>query len=598
MKDSIKRFLLFVILAAGIAANAQTINSKLSRRTVADSNLILPPSWVFGVLYGGYTNQQETIDVIEQIKNHHYPIDAYWIDSWFWSHAEKGMGPKKFIDFVADTVGFPNRPKMWEYMQKNNIKGGFWTWDCILETGNAKAFNDFKSKGYFSGTYIETGAWHNYSRSTAMFEAGSDNQKGTLCGNIDFDNPQSVKYFKENMKHFFDEGADFIKLDRTSKISVCKTMFELSQEFGKETKGRGFMLSHSFETNNEEYKRYPTKWTDDTRSDWDIEQPNVKFNPWVPAVALKENIAMFTNPAKESSKIPFLTNDLGGFDMGLTEKLDEELYIRWLQFSMFNPITEVFSQPENKTANLAWRYSGRADSIFRHFAQWRLQLFPYIYSYALRSRIEGKHMLGKFPEHIYQYTFGDEMLMAPVYTKGATMQKVFLPEGKWINYWTDEPTQGGKEIIVAAPIDQIPLFVKQGSIIPMRNYASSVEKGNNNTIIVHVYPGADGSFNLLEDDGTSNDYLKNIYASTIIEQKNSLSKVTVKINPAEGSFKGMKPTRKWVLHIHADKMPKLVKVNNRSVKFSYNGRSKIAVIETAVLPVSKATVLQISYSVN
>ena len=132
----------------------------------------------------------------------------------------------------------------------------------------------------------------------------------------------------------------------------------------------------------------------------------------------------------------------------------------------------------------------------------------------------------------------------------------------------------------------------------MRNYASSVEKGNNNTITLHVYPGADGSFNLLEDDGTSNDYLKNIYASTIIEQKNSLGKVTVKINPAEGSFKGMKTARKWVLHIHADKMPKFVKVNNRSVKYSYNGRSKIAVIETAALPVSKATVLQISYSVN
>jgi alpha-glucosidase (family GH31 glycosyl hydrolase) len=158
--------------------------------------------------------------------------------------------------------------------------------------------------------------------------------------------------------------------------------------------------------------------------------------------------------------------------------------------------------------------------------------------------------------------------------------------------------QGNTEITVAAPINQIPLFVKQGSIIPMRNYASSIEKGNNEVLTLHIYPGADGSFNLIEDDGTSNDYLKNIYTSTIIEQKNSLGTVTVKINPAEGSFKGMKTARKWVLHIHADRKPKLVKVNNRSVKFSYNNQSKTAAIETALLPVSKSTLVEISYSGN
>jgi alpha-glucosidase (family GH31 glycosyl hydrolase) len=598
MKSITPILIIVMCLCKSIVGTAQITDinrwGHLNPATI-DTNVILPPAWAFGVLFAGYTNQQETISRIEEIKAHDYPIDAYWIDSWFWSYAEKGLGPKKFIDFVADTIGFPDRPKMWDFMKKSNIKGGFWTWDCILETGNEKAFNDFNSKGYFSDTYIETGAWHNYSTSTAMFESGSNKKKGTLCGNIDFDNPQAVKYFKERMKHFFDEGADFIKLDRTSKISVCKTMFEMSQEFGKETKGRGFILSHSFETENEEYKKYPTKWTDDTRSDWNVENPKKEFNTWVPNIAFKENIAMFTDPNKPSSKIPFLTNDMGGFDMGKTDKPDEELFIRWLQFSMLNPITEVFSQPENKTANLAWLYSARADSIFRSYAHLRMQLFPYIYSYAHRSRIEGRYMLGKFPEYIYQYTFGDELLVAPVYEKGVTTQKVYLPEGKWINYWTGEQMQGNAEVTVAAPINQIPLFVKHGAIIPMRNYASSVEKGNNNTLTLHVYPGADGSFNLLEDDGTSNDYLKGIYASTIIELKNNLDNIIVKINPAEGSYIGMKPTRKWVLHIHAEKMLQLVKVNNHPVKFSYNSQTKTTNIETAQFPVSKSTIVEISF---
>jgi alpha-glucosidase (family GH31 glycosyl hydrolase) len=546
-------------------------------------------------LYGGYTNQQETIDRIEEIKKHNYPIDAYWIDSWFWSHAEKGRGPQKYIDFVADTIAYPDRSEMWDFLQKNNIKGGFWTWDCILETGNEKAFNDFKSRGYFSDTYFETNTWHNNSTSTAMFQDKNDQKKGTLCGNINFDDPQAVSYFKKQMKHFFDEGADFIKLDRTAKVNTSRTMFEMSQEFGKETKGRGFILAHSFDTDNEEYKRYPTKWTDDTRSDWTVEKPIVKFAEWAPPVALKENIAMFTNPAKPSSKIPFLANDLGGYTVGNVSKPEEELFIRWLQFSMFNPIVEVFSEPENTTSNLPWKYSVRADTIFRFYAQLRMQLFPYIYSYAQRSRIEGKHMIGKFPEHIYQYTFGDELLVAPVYERGADTQRVFLPEGNWINYWTGEEMIGNSEHTVAAPIHQVPLFVKQGAIIPIRNYSSSIEKGNNNTLMLHVYPGANGLFNLLEDDGTSNDYLDGIYTSTIIELKNSPGKFVLTINPIQGNYKGMSSARNWILNIHSSQTPKQIRLNTKNLKFRYDKANKVVIVETTQLPVKNLLDFEVSY---
>lgn len=586
--------ILFLLLLANLYAAGQSSTNKLLKRTVADSNIILPPSWTFGVMYGGYTNQGETISRIASIKKHNYPIDAYWIDSWFWSYADKGIGPNRYIDFSADTVAYPSRKNMWKYMQDNNIKGGFWLWDCILETGNEKAFNDFKQKGFFSSTYLNTNSWHNGSRSTAMFQNGKE-QKGTMCGNIDFDNPAAVVYFKQKMKPFFDEGADFIKLDRTSNISTCKAMFEMSQEFGKETKGRGFILSHTGGQETEEYKRYPTKWTDDTRSDWTIEKPLIEFSSWVPYVALKENIAMYTDPKNKSSEIPFLTNDLGGFDMGKTKQPDDELYIRWLQFSMLNPITEVFSQPENPTANLAWMYSAKADSIFRYYAQWRMQLFPYIYSYAHRSRIEGKQMIGKIPGQLYQYMFGDELLVAPVYEKRTSRQTVFLPEGNWINYWTGEQLQGNTEHIVAAPLNQIPLFVKQGAIIPMRKYASSIEKGNNNTLILHVYPDADGAFNLLEDDGTSNDYLDGIYASTVIEQKNSGKKTLLRIHPVEGSYKGMLSTRKWILYIHYNITPKRVKINGQNIKFSFNQIGKIIRIETARRSVKQAIEFELTF---
>ena len=595
MKDLVKQILVFTLLVASLSVYSQSTSNKLSQRIAADTNLIIPPSWAFGVLYGGYTNQQETIDRIEQIKKHNYPIDAYWIDSWFWSYAEKGRGPKKYIDFVADTIGFPDRSKMWGYMKKNNIKGGFWTWDCILETGNENAFNDFKSKGYFSRIYDETNTWHNNSLSTAMSQDDNKKKNATVCGDINFDDPDAVSYFKKQMKHFFEEGADFIKLDRTAKVSTCKVMFEMSQEFGKETKGRGFILAHSFGTDNEEYKRYPTKWTDDTRSDWTVEKPLVKFAEWFPAVALKENIAMFTDVAKPSSKIPFLTNDLGGFTVGNANIPEEELYIRWLQFSMFNPIVQVFSEPDNITSNLPWLYSEKADSIFRFYAQWRMQLFPYIYSYALRSRIEAKHMLGKFSNHKYQYTFGDEILVAPVYEKSAINQKLFLPKGKWINYWTNELLLGDTEYAITSPLTQIPLYIKEGAIIPMRKYASSIEKGNNNTLELHIYPGENSSFNLLEDDGISNDYLRGIYAITKIEMKKDSNIFLLKINPTEGLYNGMSLKRKWILYIHCNNPPIQIMLNKKNFKFNHDHVRMIAVVTLPKMPVNKLLNIDIKY---
>jgi len=317
-----------------------------------DSNLIIPPAWSFGILYGGYTNQEETIERIKKIQSHDYPIDAYWIDSWFWDYINMGMGPEKYIDFVADTISYPDREAMWTFMEENNIKGGFWIWDCIQKTGNEEAFYDFKERGYFSEVFINTGSWHNASITTDMYREGDETTPRTPTGNVDFNNPEAAEYFKQQIKHFFDEGADFIKLDRNASVEFCRAMFEATQEFGKETQGRGFILSHSHGTEDEEFKRYPTKWTGDSRADWSMDKPTKEFYSWVPKHALKENIESFADPDNRKSIIPFLTMDLGGFQMGTTHQKDEELFIRWMQFGIFTPIVQLFSQAENPTSNL------------------------------------------------------------------------------------------------------------------------------------------------------------------------------------------------------------------------------------------------------
>lgn len=559
-----------------------------------DTNVILPPAWAFGMLYGGYTDQQGTIDRIREIQEHDYPIDAYWIDSWFWSFRDRGAGPGGYLDFTGDTVSYPDRGKMWSWMESNGIRGGFWVWDCIQETGNEEVFRKFLEKGLFSGVYLNRNPWHNSGTTTAMFSEGRDHP-GTLCGNINFDDPEAVSLFREKMKPFFAEGADFIKLDRTDRISVCRAMYDLTAEEGLESRGRGFILSHSAGTDSEEYKRYPLKWTDDTRSDWTIDSPLVKFDPWVPPVALKENIRMYTDPAKATSRIPFLTNDLGGFDMGKTDKPEEELYIRWMQFSMFCPVTEVFSQPENPTSNLAWNYSPLADTLFREYSHLRMRLFPYLYSYAHLSRLEGTNMIRPLPGQLYEYMLGDEMLVAPVFRKGETLRELFVPEGRWVNYWTGEILEGGRNHFLPAPLNRIPLLVRQGAIIPERQYASSVEKGTNDTLTIHVFPGADRKFRLIEDDGLSNDYLDGIFALTEITSRSGENSLTVALHPVTGEFEGMTPERSVNLVVHSPEKPSGVQINGRSVRFEYDPSKVQSFISAGTTDKRKETVFRIMY---
>jgi alpha-glucosidase (family GH31 glycosyl hydrolase) len=536
-----------------------------------DQNVILPPSWAFGILYGGYTNQEETIDRIKEIQSHNYPIDAYWIDSWIWDYINHGSGPDKYIDFVADTVSYPDLKAMWTFMEENNIKGGFWIWDCIQKTGNEEAFEDFESRGYFSDVYINTGAWHNSNPTTDMYQQGDESTPGTPTGNIDFENPEAVAYFKERIKHFFDDGADFIKLDRTARVSVVKAMFETTQELGKETEGRGFIMSHSSHgIDNEEFKKYPIKWTGDSRGDWSLDHPTKEFYSWVPRHALKENIEAFTDPNNSKSAVPFLTTDMGGFQLGKDIVLDEELYIRWMQFAIFTPITELFTQPENPTSNLPYKFSENADTLFRKYSHLRMQLFPYIYSYAHLTRLNGKNMIQKLPSSIHEYTFGNEILVAPIFQKNARTRELSFPDGTWINYWTGEEYMGNKTYSVGAPLEQIPIFIKRGAIIPQRKYAKSIESGTNKTLDLHIYPGDSSRFTLIEDDGRSNDYLNGIYAQTDLSLTSNDTLTVLEISPVLGYYNNMPESRKWNIYLHLSSEISSVSRNTEELGIMYD----------------------------
>ncbi|WP_430972357.1 TIM-barrel domain-containing protein [Sunxiuqinia rutila] len=580
-------FLMLVVL--GCKNNKLPQKFVHSPTEVADTNVVLPPAWAFGIVYGAYTNQEQSIELVNQIIEHDYPIDAFWIDSWIWDWENQGQGPKKYMDFVGDTVSYPDLKAMCDFMEEKDIKAGMWMWDAIMKTGNEAEYEDFKSRGFFKSEKIRTDGWHNGLRTTIIGDSSKE-VKGTWCGDIDFENPEATAYFQEKVKHFFDQGMDFIKLDKTDAIPVCKAMFETTQKLGKETAGRGFILSHSHGVEREEYKKYPGKWTDDTRADWNVENPNHDFSPWLPRVAFKENLAMYTDTSRHFHKIPFLANDMGGFAIPTDGTIDEELYIRWLEFALFAPITTPFSQPENPTQNIAFKVSKRADKIFRELAHLKMELFPYIYSYAHKVRLDGVGVMR--PTRMYEYKLGEEIFVAPVYEQGATTRKLTLPEGaSWIGYWDGKHYQEG-ELEIDAPLGQIPVFIKEGAIIPKREYARSVEAGTNDLLELHIYDGADGEFTLIEDDGISNDYLKGVFAKTGIQYQVGDVESILTIGAVEGFYNEMAKMRSWKLVLHTQKELKNILVDGKNLEFSSND----GVVTTAVFEAQRTQLQKVTFN--
>ena len=572
-------------IPSGTGPNDTNIADKDIYFSGIDSLVVIPPHWAFGVLYGGYTDQKQSIVLIDKLIEEDYPIDAYWIDSWFWDYSNRGKGPKGYMNFKEDKIAFPDIEYMWNYFKKHSIKSGIWVWDCILREGNEEMYDSFKKNKLFSSRVIETNRWHN--------KTGE-----TICGNIDFDNPDAVKYWTKQLEPFFDKGLDFLKLDRSSEISFCKTAFEATQTLGKETNGRGFIMSHLHTTFDKRHKSYPTKWTGDAKITWTQDNyPNLGIYAMG---GYKENIAMIADPKRSTYEPPFLTHDAGGYDYFRDGEQSDELYARWIQFSSMNSVMTIFSQHYNETRNHPYNYPKPIQNIVRKYLKLRMQLFPYIYTYALNTRLTGNKMVQGDGINEQQYFFGNEFLVAPIYVQGANTRDLYLPEGRWYDFDSDKVYEGSKNITVDAPLSKMPIFVKEGAIIPMREYARSIEQGTNKKIYLHFYPTqGQGSFTLLEDDGNSNEYLNGVFSKTLITADYSDTNINIVINARENSYRGAFDNRDWTLIIHSSKKANNITINGVEINdYRYYIEESLLEIDLPTCPTNKSIYIDIKNSHN
>ncbi len=224
--------------------------------------------------------------------------------------------------------------------------------------------------------------------------------------------------------------------------------------------------------------------------------------------------------------------DTGGF-IGTP---DSENYTRWVQFSAFTPIFRVHGQDitQGNKVRYPWAYGEKAEAAAKSVMQLRYKLIPYIYKYDNQAYENGigliKSLMMAYPNdpNVAEYTdawmFGDYLLVSPVLDQGQTQKSIYLPKGTWIDYAKGTTYTGGQTInyaVDAVNWSDVPLFIKQGAIIPSQDYENYVGEKKMTNIYVDCFPDTKASsFEYYDDDGNSTSYKEGNY----FEQNFTLSR--------------------------------------------------------------------------
>ena len=236
----------------------------------------------------------------------------------------------------------------------------------------------------------------------------------------------------------------------------------------------------------------------------------------------------------QAAGIPWWTYDAGGFFRPANQYTDEdyiERMLRWIETSVYLPLMRVHGYMSDTEP---WRYGQEAQAVISGCLQERYRLLPYIYSIAAAVSFDGSTLMrplvfdfaddARALDQKYEYMFGPSLLISPVTAPGATVWKTYLPrtQGGWYDYHTGRHYYGGQTVTTVIDKSRIPVFVRAGSIIPV--------SGDE----LLVYPGADASFTLYEDDGTTTAYEHGKFSRTVLRWHDARRKLTT---PADRHFK-------------------------------------------------------------
>jgi alpha-D-xyloside xylohydrolase len=506
------------------------------------------PKWAYGYIQSKerYKTQEELLDIARGYRERGIPMDCVVQD---WQYWPQGLwGQKSF-----DPARFPDPAAM-----MRTLHGALHThlmisiWPKMAErSADYREMREHPGFLYPDGDSPFYDAFNPQARALYWKQANEGLfSEGIDAWWCDATEPEldgwdfNIDAYKNQMKPSIGSGARFMN---AYSLMHAKGIYE-NQRSTTRAK-RVVNLTRSAFAGQQRYATIT--WSGDLNATWDV------FRRQIPAGL---NFSM--------SGLPYWTTDIGGFfvqsanvgalghgmwfreggfDRGLEDDGYKELYVRWFQYGAFCPI---FRAHGTDVPREIWRFGEPGDWAYDALVkadQLRYRLMPYLYSTAWKVTREGytlmRGLVMDFPSDPQvldlgdQYMFGAAFLVSPVTRPGDRFRTVYLPIGTdWYQFWTGKRYSGGQTLQPPAPIDEMPLFVRAGSIVPM---GPSIQYATESAdpIELRVYPGADGRFALYEDEGDGYAYEKGAFAVIPIEWNDAQQTLT--IGARRGSFPGM-----------------------------------------------------------
>jgi alpha-glucosidase (family GH31 glycosyl hydrolase) len=311
--------------------------------------------------------------------------------------------------------------------------------------------------------------------------------------------------------------------------------------------------------------RYEIGFSGDTISAWS----SLAFQPWFTATAANVGYA-------------YWSHDIGGHIPGT---LDPELYTRWVQFGAFSPILRTHTTKNPNAERRIWAYPEPYSSIMRDTFHERYALQPYLYTEGRRTYDTGVAFLHPlyydWPEsdaaydHKNEYAFGSEMIVAPIAspvdpTTQLANASVWIPNGEWIEVPTGRHFTGSAEETRAFSIDQIPVYVHGGAIIPRQPAMGYTGQKPVDPLILQIYPLSDGqtsNYVLYDDASESEAYKRGFCSWTKLSSVQHGDDLSVEIAPVDGYYPGMITERAYRVELPGDWPPESVSLNGVPIRF-------------------------------
>lgn len=335
--------------------------------------------------------------------------------------------------------------------------------------------------------------------------------------NFDIADPHFMEVYFEKVHHPLEEqGVDFWWIDwqqgTHTKVAGLDPLWMLNHYHFLDSARDGKRPMTFSRYAGPGSHRYPVGFSGDTVITWE----SLDFQPY------------FTNTASNIG-YGWWSHDIGGHMMG---GKDDELETRWYQYGVFSPVNRLHSTSSEFNGKEPWRFKKEAHDAMNRFLRLRHQMLPYLYTMNYRAWADGEPVCqpvyyrypAKWESYKYknQYFFGSELMVAPITApraKGVNVAEVtaWLPQGLWFDFFTGTVYHGGRSLILCRGIDTIPVLAKAGAILPMtEQYQADQAEKNPDELTIRIYPGADNSFTLYEDDNVSAAYEDGVCAKTVI----------------------------------------------------------------------------------